>query len=118
LDAQRFLARANQLYHEQGVDGAANQYTKATATEMMEAGAASEGMRLFSETPANPEEGLEVLELAFSGNHAAAQSAIRAMQSKYPKGTLWLLYWGPLTQAVIAMHETMPKRQRSRQHVR
>ncbi|QHN03512.1 tetratricopeptide repeat protein [Granulicella sp. WH15] len=108
-DARRLLARSNQLYREQGVEGAADQYTKATAVEMMEAGDGSEAKSLFSRTPADLEEGEEVLGLAYSGNISAAQSAIRAMQTKYPKGTLWHLYWGPLTQAVIALRENKAK---------
>jgi DNA-binding winged helix-turn-helix (wHTH) protein/tetratricopeptide (TPR) repeat protein len=108
-DARRLLARGTQLYREQGVEGAADQYTKTTAVEMMEAGEVSESKRLFSESPANLEEGEEVLGLAYSGNTSAAQSAIRTMQTKYPKGTLWHLYWGPLTQAVIALRENKAK---------
>jgi DNA-binding winged helix-turn-helix (wHTH) protein/tetratricopeptide (TPR) repeat protein len=104
-DAQKLIARSSRLYREQGVEGAADQYTKTTAVEMMEAGDVSDGMHLFSESPADPEEGLQVLGLALSGNTPAAQSAIRAMQTKYPKGTLWHLYWGPLTQAVTDLRE-------------
>jgi predicted Zn-dependent protease len=31
------------------------------------------------------------------------------MQAQYPKGTLWQLYWGPLTQAFLALKENKPK---------
>jgi tetratricopeptide (TPR) repeat protein len=108
-DARRLLAKCSQLYREQGLEGAADQYTKALAVEMMEAGDASEGKNLFSESPANLEEGEEVVGLAYSGDISATQSAIRAMQTKYPNGTMWHLYWGPLTQAVIAMRENKAK---------
>jgi tetratricopeptide (TPR) repeat protein len=108
-DAQKLVARASQLYREQGVEGAADQYTKTTGIEMMEADDASDGRRQFSASPADPEEGEQVLGLALSGNVAAAQSAIRAMQTQYPKGTLWHLYWGPLTQAVIDLQENKAK---------
>lgn len=109
VDAQKLVARASQLYREQGVEGAADQYTKTTAIEMMETGDASDGKRLFSASPADPEEGEQVVGLALSGDVAAAQSAIRAMQMQYPKGTLWHLYWGPITEAVIAFQENKPK---------
>jgi DNA-binding winged helix-turn-helix (wHTH) protein/tetratricopeptide (TPR) repeat protein len=108
-DARRLLARSSQLFREQGVEAAGDQYTKSVAVEMMEAGDESGGKSLFLQSPANLDEGEEVLGLAFSGDLSAAQSAIRAMQTKYPKGTLWHLYWGPLTQAVVALREDKAK---------
>ncbi len=108
-DARKLVARYNQLYREQGVEGAGEQYTKATALEMMEAGELSEGKRLFSASPANIEEGTEVLGLAYSGDISAAQSAIRTMQARYPRGTYWNLCWGPMVQAVIALQQNRPK---------
>jgi tetratricopeptide (TPR) repeat protein len=108
-DARNLIARFNQLYREQGVEGAGEQYTKATAVEMMEAGELSEGKRLVSTSPANLEEGAEVFALAYSGNASAAQSAIRTMQARYPRGTYWNLCWGPMVQAVIALQQNKPK---------
>jgi len=108
-DAKKLVARSTQLYREQGVEGAADQYTKTMGIEMMEAGDASDGKRLFSASAADPEEGEEVLGLALAGNITAAQAAVRAMQTQYPKGTLWHLYWGPLTQAVIDLQEEKAK---------
>jgi DNA-binding winged helix-turn-helix (wHTH) protein/tetratricopeptide (TPR) repeat protein len=108
-DARKLVARFNQLYREQGVEGAGEQYTKAIALEMMEAGELTEGKRLFSTSPANPEEGAEVLGLAYAGNVSAAQSAIRTMRERYPKGTYWNLCWGPMVEAVIALQQNRPK---------
>jgi DNA-binding winged helix-turn-helix (wHTH) protein/tetratricopeptide (TPR) repeat protein len=108
-DARGFVAKANQVYREQGVEGAGEQYTKTTAVEMMEAGDENEGKALFLESPADPEEGEQVLGLAFAGNGSAAMADIRAAQAKYPKGTLWHLYWGPMTEAVIALRENRGK---------
>jgi len=108
-DAQKLAARCSQLYREQGIPDAGEQFGKAEAISMMEAGEISRGKRLFSQSPANPEEGQDVLGLAYSGNFSAAQSALRAAQAKFPKGTLWNLYWTPLTQAVIALQQNKPR---------
>jgi eukaryotic-like serine/threonine-protein kinase len=108
-DAQKLAARCIQLYREQGIPEAGEQFAKTEAVSMMEAGDMSGGKRLFSVSPANVEEGSEVLGLAYSGNFSAAQSALRAAKAKYPEGTLWNLYWTPLTQAVIALQQNKPR---------
>jgi len=36
-------------------------------------------------------------------------SAIHAMQTKYPRGTLWQIYSGPITQAVVDLQQNKPK---------
>lgn len=108
-DARSLIARSNERFHEQGLEGSAEQYAKTLAVQMMEAGDVTDGQRIFSESPANLEEGNDVLGLAYSGDVSGAQSALHAMQAKFPKATLWNLYWGPLTQAAIALQQNKPK---------
>jgi predicted Zn-dependent protease len=39
----------------------------------------------------------------------AAETDLRNMQVKFPNGTMWRLYWGPLVEAAIAMQQHRPK---------
>jgi predicted Zn-dependent protease len=75
----------------------------------MQAGDLEEGKKIFKQTPVDSNEGNELIGLVYAGDIPAARAALRAMQSKFPNGTLWNLYWGPLVDATIAMQEHRPK---------
>jgi tetratricopeptide (TPR) repeat protein len=107
-DARRLAAKTSELFHEQGVGGAGDHFKKSLAVEMMESGDVEAGERLFRSTPIDPEEGQDLLGLVYEGDVAGAKSALHAMQSKYPKGTLWNLYYGPQIRAAVAMAERNP----------
>lgn len=107
-DARKLIAQLRELKRRQGVEGAGDEFAKAEAVELMEAGDVDEGKRIFESIPVNLEEGQEVVGLGYAGNFSAAQAAVGTMLAKYPKGTLWHLYWSPQVGALVDLANGKP----------
>jgi DNA-binding winged helix-turn-helix (wHTH) protein/tetratricopeptide (TPR) repeat protein len=108
-EAHKLMAQWNALKHQQGLSDADDEDSKQQALDLMQSGDIEEGKKVFKRTPVDPKEGSELVGLIYAGDSAAAQSALRTMQAKFPNGTMWNLYWGPLVEATIAMQEHRPK---------
>jgi tetratricopeptide (TPR) repeat protein len=108
-DAQTLVARNREICQQQGVRAAGEQNTKSEAVDLMEAGAIEAGKKMFLSVPVDADEGLDAIGLVYTGDVPAAKAALHAMQTKYPHGTLWNLYWGPQILASIAMVDHKPQ---------
>ena len=108
-DAHRLIAQGSTLRRQQGLSGADDQDSKEHAVDLMQAGDIEEGKKIFKQTPVDLNEGSELVGLIYTGDIPTAQTALRNLQAKFPNGTMWHLYWGPLIEATIAIQEHKPK---------
>jgi tetratricopeptide (TPR) repeat protein len=106
-EARRLLEKTVDVLHKQGLDGFADALTTNEGLELIEAGDAEEGSRLFHSKPIDPENGQQIAGLAAEGNIAEAEKYLKAVLAKYPDGTLWKSYWTPKIRAeeALAMHK-------------
>jgi len=105
-EAKHLLQKTVDVLHKQGLDGFADALTSNEGLDLIEAGDAEEGSRLFHSKPIDPENGQQIAGLAAEGDIADAEKYLKAMQAKYPEGTLWKSYWTPKIRAeeAFAMH--------------
>ena len=108
-DARRLTAQASALRRQQGLSDVDDEESKEHALDLMQAGDIEGGKKIFKQTPINPNEGSELIGLIYAGDTPTARTALRTMQARFPNGTMWNLYWGPLVEATIAMQEHRPK---------
>jgi hypothetical protein len=79
----------------QGLDDFADAVTSNEGLDLIEVGHGEEGSRLFHSKPIDPENGKQIAGLTAEGNIADAEKYLKAVQAKYPDGTLWKSYWNP-----------------------
>jgi eukaryotic-like serine/threonine-protein kinase len=102
-DARLLVTQAADVFRRQGLAGAAENVTQFEGVNLMEVGDLEEGKRIFQSVPIDTEDGYSLIGLIDAGNLAGASTALHAAQIKYPRGTLWNLYWAPFIQARIAI---------------
>jgi DNA-binding winged helix-turn-helix (wHTH) protein/tetratricopeptide (TPR) repeat protein len=107
-DAQRLLTQCVALLRQQDMSDRANSLIWAEGGNLVEGGDVADGIRIIRSIPADPKDEDSIVGLARAGDFAAAQSAIHAMQTEFPEGTVWNDYRGPEVQAVIAMATHKP----------
>ena len=107
-DARRLTERTHELRQQQGLTGPDDEMTKFAAVDLMQSGDLEAGKKIFQQAPVDIEDGQEVLGLAYVGDLAGARSAVHANEVKYPRATMWSLFWGPRIMATIAMAEHKP----------
>jgi tetratricopeptide (TPR) repeat protein len=107
-DAHRLIARMHDLYSQLGLSGPDDERVKFEAVDLMQSGDVEEGKKIFQRGPVDIDDGQEVLGLVYTGDVAAAQSDLGAMEVKYPRATMIHLFWVPRTKAAIAMVEHKP----------
>jgi DNA-binding winged helix-turn-helix (wHTH) protein/Flp pilus assembly protein TadD len=88
-EARHLLEKTVDVLHQQGLKDFADALTTNEGLSMIEAGAKEEGSRLFHSKPIDPENGQQIAGLAAEGNIADAEKYLKAVQAKYPDGTLW-----------------------------
>lgn len=107
-DAHRLIDQITAILRRQGLNDLTNSLTKALGINLIDAGDRSAGIRLFRSIPVDPEEGFELVGLVEAGDLDAAHTDLNAMLARYPRGTLWTLYYGPRIQAAIAIARHKP----------
>ena len=107
-DAHRLIPQVVEIMNRLGM-GAAADFDRTEAISLIEAGDITEGTRLLQTVPVDPKDGVSVEGLARTGEFAAAESDLRAMQTEFPQGTLWNHYRGPEIHAIIALATHKPK---------
>ena len=107
-DAHRLIARIRELHQQQGLFGPDDEASKFGAVDLMQTGDVEAGKKIFQQSPVDIEEGQEVLGLVYTGDIAAARSALHTNETKYPRATMTNRFWGPRTRAAIAMAEHKP----------
>jgi DNA-binding winged helix-turn-helix (wHTH) protein/tetratricopeptide (TPR) repeat protein len=107
-DAHRMLPQTVAIMKRLGM-GAPSDFIWSEVLNLMEAGDTAEATRLFRSVPVDPNNELGVVGLARVGDFAQAESALRARQAEFPKGTLWNDYHGPEVEATIALAAHRPK---------
>lgn len=108
-DAHRLIPQIDAGLRHGGMAGAADDFIRAEAINLMEAGDVVEGSRLFRTVPGDATDEISVLGMARIGDFAAALSSLSAMRTRFPQGTLWNDYRGPEVQAIIALATHQPK---------
>jgi tetratricopeptide (TPR) repeat protein len=108
-DAHRLLQQLTVLLRQQGLSGLADAVTKSMGTNLIEAGDRQAGTRIFRSVPLDPEDGDDLFGLAEVGDFKTAEAYLQVMRSKYPQGTLFQYYFGPLVEADIALANHHPE---------
>jgi DNA-binding winged helix-turn-helix (wHTH) protein/tetratricopeptide (TPR) repeat protein len=108
-DAHRLVQQLTPLLRQQGLSALADAATKDIATNLIEAGDREAGIRMFRSVPFDPEDGDDLVGLAKLGDFKTAESDLKAMRSKYPQGTLYQHYSGPLVEATVALANHHPQ---------
>jgi DNA-binding winged helix-turn-helix (wHTH) protein/tetratricopeptide (TPR) repeat protein len=108
VDARKLTEQVRDVHRQQGITGPDDEMTKFQAVNLMESGDIEEGKKLFQQSPVDPEEGQEIVGLVYIGDIAAARTAMRANEIKYPKSTMFQLFWLPRIRAEIALREHRP----------
>jgi DNA-binding winged helix-turn-helix (wHTH) protein/tetratricopeptide (TPR) repeat protein len=108
-DAHRLLEQVTGLFHQQGLSGLADDFTKSVGADLVEAGDREAGIRIFRSVPLDPEDGDDLAALAQIGDLKTAAADLEAMRSNYPHGTLSRNYFGPIVEANIALANHDPR---------
>ncbi|SNS42682.1 DNA-binding winged helix-turn-helix (wHTH) domain-containing protein [Granulicella rosea] len=108
-DAVRLTPALEAIMRQRGMSEPADGFIRDIGDNLIESGDVADGVRILRSAPVDPKDEISVLGLARVGDFAAAESALRAMQSAFPQGTLWNDYRGPEIQAVIALATHRPK---------
>ncbi|WP_241654940.1 winged helix-turn-helix domain-containing protein [Granulicella sibirica] len=107
-DAHHLIAQVVDLMRRGGM-GAADDFVRSEAINLIEAGDLAEGASLFRSVPIDPKDGLSVEGLARVGDFTQAKSILHAAQAEFPQGTLWNDERGPLLETFLAMATHRPK---------
>jgi eukaryotic-like serine/threonine-protein kinase len=108
-DEQRLLGKAAALYRTQGLADVADSNSRIVVVGLIESGQREAGEKLFHSLPPDPADPWYLLGLAYTGDHQGALAGLKAMQAKYPKGTLVNLFWAPYIEAEIYLASHRPK---------
>ena len=108
VDAHRLIQQTLAIMRRLGM-GVASDFTWTEAVNLIEVGDIAEGTRLFHSIPVDPKDEFAVFGLARVENFAQAESALHAMQTEFPQGTIWNDYRGPEVEALIALSTHRPK---------
>ncbi|WP_158791197.1 winged helix-turn-helix domain-containing protein [Granulicella sp. L60] len=108
-DEQRLLGKAAALYRTQGLADVADSNSRIVVVGLIESGQREAGEKLFHSLPPDPADPWYLLGLAYTGDHQGGLAGLKAMQAKYPKGTLVNLFWAPYIEAEIYLAGHRPK---------
>jgi eukaryotic-like serine/threonine-protein kinase len=108
-DEQRLLGKAAALYRTQGLADVADSNSRIVVVGLIESGQREAGEKLFHSLPPDSADPWYLLGLAYTGDHQGALTGLKAMQAKYPKGTLVNLFWVPYIEAEIDLASHRPK---------
>ena len=108
-DEQRLVGKATALYRTQGLADVADSNARIEVVGLIESGQKEAGEKLFHSVPRDPADPWYLLGLAYTGDPQGALAGLKAMQAKYPKGTLVNLFWTPYIEAETALAAHKPK---------
>jgi len=108
-DEQRLLGKAAALYRTQGLADVADSNSRIVVVGLIESGQREAGEKLFHSLPPDPSDPWYLLGLAYTGDPQGSLAGLKAMQAKYPKGTLVNLFWAPYIEAEIYLASHKPK---------
>jgi DNA-binding winged helix-turn-helix (wHTH) protein/tetratricopeptide (TPR) repeat protein len=108
-DALRLTPPLDAIMRQRGLAAPADGFLRDVGTNLIESGDVADGVRITRSAHVDPKDEISVLGLARIGDFAAAETAVHAMQTEFPQGTLWNEYRGPEIQAVIALATHKPK---------
>jgi len=107
-DARRLIPQVDRLFRQQGLAATADLLIRAESANLLEAGDTAEGKRLFHTASIDPSDEFSVVGLAWTGDFAAAEADLHAMQAKYPQSTVWNDYRAPEVHAMAALAQHKP----------
>ena len=108
-DEQRLVGKATALFRTQGLADVADSNARIVVIGLIESGQKEAGEKLFHSLPPDPADPWYLLGLAYTGDPQGALAGLKAMQARYPKGTLVNLFWTPYIEAEIALAAHKPK---------